>query len=84
MKGRRNETWIAKVRRSGTWIVKVRRNRIECMGFRSISRVLCLYVSGASAFSFEVSVHCPRARQGWAKAIFADPCPGPQGTGQPT
>ena len=55
VKGRMSWTWIAKGRRSGTWIVKVRRNRIKCMGFESIGRVLCLYVSGASAFSFEVS-----------------------------
>ena len=27
----------------------------------------------------EAQVHCPRAGQGRAKAIFADPCPGPRG-----
>ena len=68
---RRNGTWIVKrwhkMRRNRTWIVKRGLQQgwnrrctsvcscIGCMGFRSVGRVLCLYVSGASAFGFEVS-----------------------------
>ena len=60
----RRKRWH-KVRRNGTSVMKrwLRQgwNRrcmcycIRCMGFKSIGRVFCLYVSGASAFSFEVS-----------------------------